>query len=69
MWLQVQDPALTLLWLWLQLWHGFYPWLGDLHLQQARPLCVCTVGTHKTTKDSQNLADGVEVLGSQGKRV
>ena len=23
---QVEDPTLSLLWLWSQLWHGFDPW-------------------------------------------
>ena len=26
---QVKDPVLSLLWLWLQLWHGFDFWLGN----------------------------------------
>ena len=27
---QVKDPPLSILCLWLQLWHGFDPWPGEL---------------------------------------
>ena len=32
---QVEDLALSLLWLRLLLWHGFKPWPGNIHM-----LCV-----------------------------
>ena len=34
---QVKDLALSLLWLCLQLWRGFDPWPGHVHMTQARP--------------------------------
>ena len=27
-----KDLALSLLWHWLQLWHGFDPWPGNFHM-------------------------------------
>ena len=33
----VKDLALSLLWLWLQLWHRFHPWPGNFHLPQVWP--------------------------------
>ena len=33
----VKDPALSLLWLWLQLWHGFDPWPRNFCMPQAQP--------------------------------
>ena len=27
--LAVKDPAMSVLWLWLLLWHRFYPWPGN----------------------------------------
>ena len=33
----VKDPALLLLSLWLQLWHGFSPWPGNFHMLQGGP--------------------------------
>ena len=27
---QVKEPMLSLLWLWLQLWHGFDSWAQEL---------------------------------------
>ena len=32
---QVKDPALSLLWLWLQLWRWFDPWPGNFHMPQG----------------------------------
>ena len=29
---QVKDPALSLKWLGLLLWHGFDPWSGNFHM-------------------------------------
>ena len=29
---QLKDLALSLLWLWLQLWHSFHPWLRNFHI-------------------------------------
>ena len=34
---QVKDPVLSLLWLWLQLWHRFDPWPGNFCMPWARP--------------------------------
>ena len=34
---QVKDPALTLLWLGLQLWHGCDPWPGNFCMPQEWP--------------------------------
>jgi len=33
----VKDSALPQLWRRLQLWHGFSPWPGNLHMPQMRP--------------------------------
>ena len=33
----VKDLALSLPWLWLQLWHGFDPWPGKFSMLPARP--------------------------------
>ena len=33
----IKDLALSLLWLWLQLWHGFGPWTGNFGMPQAQP--------------------------------
>ena len=41
----VKDLALSLLWLWLRLWHGFYPW----------PRNFCMPAIAKQTKDSSAL--------------
>ena len=32
-----KDPVLSLLWLWLLLWHGFDPWPGNFCMLQAGP--------------------------------
>ena len=29
---RIKDLALSLLWLWLQLWRGSIPWPGDFHV-------------------------------------
>ena len=34
---QVKDPALSLLWLGLLLWHGFESWPRNLYILQVRP--------------------------------
>ena len=34
---QVMDPVLSLLWLWLLLWHRFDPGLGNFPMLQAWP--------------------------------
>ena len=34
---QVKDLALSLLWLWLQLWHRLHPWPGNFHRPQTQP--------------------------------
>ena len=34
----VKDPALSLLWLWLELWRGFDPWPRNFHMPQALPI-------------------------------
>ena len=31
----VKDPALSLLWLKLPLWHRFHPWPGNFHIPRA----------------------------------
>ena len=31
----VKDLALSLLWLWLLLWHKFSPWPGNFHMSWA----------------------------------
>ena len=33
---QVKDPALSLLWLWLQLWRRFHPWPRNFCMLQVR---------------------------------
>ena len=33
----VRDLALSLLWLWLQLWHRLNPWPGNFCMQEAQP--------------------------------
>ena len=33
----VEDQALLLPWLWLQLWHGFNPWTGNFCLPWVWP--------------------------------
>ena len=33
----VKHLALSLLRLWLQWWHGFHPWPGNVHMPQVRP--------------------------------
>ena len=33
----VKDPALSLLWLWLQLWRGFNSWPGNFRILQVWP--------------------------------
>ena len=33
----VKDPALSLQWLWLLLWHGFDPWPRNFHMPWAQP--------------------------------
>ena len=33
----VKDPALLMLWLWLQQWHGFDPWPGNFRMLQVQP--------------------------------
>ena len=40
----VKDLALSLLWLWLLLWHGFDPWPGNF----------CMLWTWPRTKKTQN---------------
>ena len=34
---QFKDPVLSLLWLWLQLWHMFDPWPGKFPMLQVQP--------------------------------
>lgn len=34
---RVDDPAWSLLWLELLLWHKFDPWLGNCHMRWAQP--------------------------------
>ena len=34
---RIKDLALSLLWLWLQLWRGSIPWPGDFHVLWAQP--------------------------------
>ena len=34
---QVKDLALSLLWLWLPLWHRFNPWARNFCMPWARP--------------------------------
>ena len=33
---QVKDLELSLLWLWLLLWRGFDPWLGNFHMLRTQ---------------------------------
>ena len=33
---QIKDLVLSLLWLWLQLWHGFSPWLKNFCMLLAQ---------------------------------
>ena len=43
----VKDPTLSLLWLWLLLWHRFDLWPGNFHIPRAQPKkkrCVCGGG-------------------------
>ena len=40
---QVKVPALSLLWLWLLLWHSLDPWPGNFHAVKRRKR-VLTVG-------------------------
>lgn len=34
---QINDPALSLAWLWLQLGHGFNPWPGNICMPRCGP--------------------------------
>ena len=34
---KVKDPVLSLMWLWLQLWHGFSPWPANYPMLQVQP--------------------------------
>ena len=34
---EVKEPVLSLLWLWLQLWHRFDPWPRNFHMWWAQP--------------------------------
>lgn len=52
---QIRDLALSLRWLWLQLWNGFNPWRGNFRILWVwpKPTTTTRVETGEKTTDKQ----------------
>ena len=46
---QLNDPVLSILWLWLLLWHTFDLWSMKVHMLQVQPK-IQKENTHKIMK-------------------
>ena len=53
---QVEDPALSLLWLWSLLWCGFDPWLGVAKKKKKKTAKISKKPGHDFNYDSNIVA-------------